>query len=133
MREIATRFGTIPIAASTYVISLFANSTGLEQLRDFQMLAFQRPAQSCRVELLVAQGEVRAVADQELHHRLVTMDGGPVQPWSAKETATIDVSALLQQKLCHLSVAVAGGNVQRFRDELLIAFGRRRFAPLAIT
>src|SRR5690242_20783153 len=89
-----------PFALSTHVVSLLTNSTSLEQVRDFQMLAFQRPAQSCRVELLVAQGEVRAVADQKLHHRLVTTDGCPVQTGSAEEAATIDVSAFFQQKLC---------------------------------
>src|SRR5689334_3152999 len=94
-----------------YYNFLFTNSTGPEELGDFCMVALQRPAQSCRVELLVTQREVCAVVDQKLHHRLVTMDGGPVQAGSAEEASTIDVSAFLQQKLCHLNVTVAGGNV----------------------
>src|SRR5579864_167242 len=51
---------------------LFANSTCLEQLRDCRLLALQRPAQSCGVEVLVAQRKVCAAVDQKLHHRLVT-------------------------------------------------------------
>src|SRR5690348_2519726 len=74
-----------PFAPSTHLVSLLTNSTSLEQVSDFQMLAFQRPAQSCRVELLVAQGEVRAVADQTLHHRLVATDGCPVQTGAPKK------------------------------------------------
>lgn len=119
-------------SAAMLVVPLFANPTGLEELCDFRMVAFQRPAQSRRIELLVTQREVCAVDNQKLHHRLVTTDGGPVQARSAEEATAIDVSAFLQQKLCRLNVAVARGNVQSFRNELLIAFRRRRFAPLAI-
>ncbi|HEY2171851.1 MAG TPA: hypothetical protein VGJ30_19655, partial [Candidatus Angelobacter sp.] len=55
--------------------------------------------------------EVRAFVDRKLHHRLVTMDRGPVKPRSAEEAATIYISAFLQLKSCHLNVAVAGSDI----------------------
>ena len=51
------------------------------------------------------------MVEQKLHHRLVTIDRGPVQSRSAEEATTIDISAFFQQKLCDRDIAVAGSDV----------------------
>ena len=113
------------------VVSSVTDPTMLPKIGNESTLYRNTDIYPSELELIAWDDFYSYVGDE---HRLIrtNLNGGPVQSWSTEESARVDVSAFFQQKLCHLNVAVAGGNMERFRDELQVAFRRRRFAPLAI-